>query len=436
MPLYKKRWLQISVVISAIGIFSIASSQAEEKYKDLQIFTKVLNLIQKYYVEDVDATKLIYNGIKGMISGLDPHSSFLPPEYFKEFQEETAGEFNGIGVEISVQNDILTVISPIEDTPAWKAGIKAGDKIMIINGESTKGFSLADAAQKMKAKDNGKIRLGIMREGFKKIQTFTIERGTVKVRSVKFSDLEGGYGYFKITGFIENTFKDFESLIKKFSKKNNNEIKGIIIDLRNNPGGLLDQATKLSDLFLTEGVIVSTMGRGGKDKDVIYATAKDGMVGFPIVIIINEYSASASEIFAGALQDNNRAVILGQQSFGKGSVQTVVKLGDGSGLKLTVARYYTPKGTEIQAKGIKPDLMVEDLDLDAFEKAKVKKLIKREADIEGHLESSNEKSKLPVETNDVREKLLKDDYQVLQALNYLKAAKVFSKGNSPTKISK
>lgn len=428
MLLFKRKWFQFLLTVIFFTSFSLVTVTAQEKYKDLQIFTKVLNLIQKYYVEDVDATKLIYGGIKGMISSLDPHSSFLPPEYFKEFQEETSGEFNGIGVEISVQNDILTVISPIEDTPAWKAGIKAGDKIVTINGESTKGFSLADAAQKMKTKDKEKIKLGIMRDGFKKPQIFMIERGTVKVKSVKFTDLENGYAYFKITGFIENTFKDFDDQITKFNKKNK-EIRGIIIDLRNNPGGLLDQAIKLSDFFLTEGVIVSTMGRGGKDKDVVSATSKDGLTGFPMVLIINEYSASASEIFAGALQDNNRAVVLGQRSFGKGSVQTVVKLGDGSGLKLTVARYYTPKGTEIQAEGIKPDLLVEDLDVEALEKAKVKKLVKREADIEGHLESSHErdKSKVPATADEIRDKMLKEDYQVLQALNYLKAAKVFSK---------
>lgn len=417
----------IAVLVVAGGVSW--STLAEEKYKDLQIFTKVLNLIQKLYVEDVDATKLIYGGIKGMIAELDPHSSFLPPEYFKEFQEETSGEFNGIGIEISIMNDMLTVISPIEDTPAWKAGVKAGDRIVSINGESTKGFSLADAAQKMKAKENSKIELGIMRDGFKKPKIFSMERASVKVKSVKFTDMDSGFGYFKITGFIENTYKDFESLFDKFEKKNKDGVKGIIIDLRNNPGGLLDQSIKLSDYFLTEGVIVSTMGRGGKDKDVVYATSSNGKSGFPIVIVINEYSASASEIFAGALQDNNRAVVLGQRSFGKGSVQTVVKLGDGSGLKLTIARYYTPKGTEIQSEGIKPDLLVDDVDLEAFEKAKVKKLIKRESDLDGHLISSNEKAikdKNALELTAQREKLLSEDYQVLQALNYLKAWKVFN----------
>lgn len=402
---------------------------ADEKYQELQVFVKVLNLIEKYYVEEVDTQKLIYGGIKGMLAELDPHTSFLTPEYFKEFQEETAGEFNGIGIEISVVNDALTVISPIEDTPAWKAGIKAGDKILTINGESTRGFTLSDAAQRMK-KDNNKIQLGIMREGFKKIQVFDVWREQIRVKSVKFTDLENGYAYFRVTTFIENTFKDFEKLLADFRSKN--EIKGVIIDLRNNPGGLLEQAIKLSNLFIKEGTIVITMGRNGRDKEVVTAKPGSTWTDFPIVIVVNEFSASASEIFSGALQDNNRAIILGQRTFGKGSVQTVVKLGDGSGLKLTIARYYTPKGTEIQSEGIKPDVLVEDFDTEALEKVKIKKNIRREKDIEGHLESlkekreKNSKSEIVVTNKD---KLLHGDYQISQAFNYLKAIKALRKQN-------
>lgn len=424
---------------------------AKDRYQDLQIFTKVLNLVQQYYVEDVDSQKLIYGGIKGMLQELDPHTNFLPPEVYKEFETETSGEFGGIGIEITVQNDILTVLSPIEDTPAWNAGIQAGDKVVEINGESTKGYSLAEAALKMRGKRGSKVRLGIFREGFEKPKEFVIERGVVKVRSVKYTDLEEGYGYIRLTSFIENSAPEIEKALKQI-QKDHKEIKGLIIDLRRNPGGLLDQAIKISDFFLEQGVIVSTIGRNKREKEVVHAKKDGTYSGFPIIVLINEYSASASEILAGALQDNKRALVMGQQSFGKGSVQSVVKLGDGSGLKLTVARYYTPSGKSIQAEGIKPDVMIEDVDPEAYKKAVIKKEIRREQDISRHLLGTKEqeaakskgkesdepvsywwkqdgtekdkdkKAKLPP-----REKLLTEDFQVQQAYNYLKAWKVMEK---------
>lgn len=421
-----------------IGIFiateimtnSDMKSYAEDKYKDLQIFAKVLNLIQRYYVEDVDAAKLIQGGIKGMLSELDPHTNYLPPDIFKEFQDETSGEFGGIGIEISVQDEVLTIISPIEDTPAWNAGIKAGDKIVSINGESTKGLSLVEAAQRMKGDLGEVIHLGIMRKEFDKAKVFDIKRGKVRLKSVKSTDMLDGYLYVRITSFIENTHSDFEKIMKAHVKKYG-RAKGIIIDLRNNPGGLLDQAVKMADTFLDEGIIVSTIGRDPKEKEVISAKKDQNTDDFPVIIVLNEYSASASEIFAGAMQDNNRALVLGQRSFGKGSVQSVVKLGDGSGLKLTVARYYTPKGTEIQAEGIKPDIVVDDVDPEAYEKALVKKNVRRESDITRHLKGKTERGavvKAPqVGTLSSRDELLSKDFQVTQAFNYLKASKVFRK---------
>lgn len=449
------RW---TVLVAALAAMTF-SVFADERYQELQLFAKVLNLVQQYYVEEVDTKKLIYGGIKGMLRELDPHTNFLPPDIYKEFETETSGEFGGIGIEITVQNGILTVISPIEDTPAWKAGIKAGDKIIEIDGESTKGFSLAEAAQKMKGKKGAVIKLGIFRDGFERPKDFAIERGTVKIKSVKYLDLDGGYAYIRITSFIENSSSDLDKAIKAHEKKYK-DVKGLLIDLRRNPGGLLDQAIQISDLFLEQGTIVSTMGRNQKEKEVVYAKKGGTVKNFPIIILVDEYSASAAEILAGALQDNRRALIMGHRTFGKGSVQSVVKLGDGSGLKLTVGRYYTPNGRSIQAYGIVPDIELEDFAPEVLEQARVKHDVRREKDMRGHLVGDSEdgedtagpaaiaspkagakakkddKSKeqfkkvqywwtetdsKPDKELTPKDKLLKDDFQVQQAFNYLKA---------------
>ena len=412
---------------------------AEDRYAGLQLFAKVLNLVQQYYVEPVDTQKLLNGGIKGMLKELDPHTNYLPKQIYKEFESETSGEFPGIGVEITLKEGILTVISSVEDTPAWKAGVKAGEKIVEIDGESTKGLSLVEAAQKMRGKRGSKVKLAIFRDGFKEPQNFEITRGVVKLKSVKYTNLEDGYAYVKLTSFIETTFSELTKAIKRHEKKQK-DLKGLIIDLRKNPGGLLDQAVKVSDLFLEKGKIVSTIGRDKKQEEIIYANKKETKVGFPIVILIDEYSASASEIVAGAMQDNKRALIMGQRSFGKGSVQSVVKLGDGSGLKLTVARYYTPSGKSIQAQGVQPDVIIDKLDPKVIKEALVTKPVRREKDIKGHLKADrSDKDKKPNNDHlaywwlqsDVKEtdlspkaKLLRNDFQVLQAYNYLKAWKV------------
>lgn len=375
------------VILMVLGLMTFSPqtmSYAKDRYLDLQLFTKVLNLVQQYYVEEVDIKKLIYGGIKGMLRELDPHTNFLPPEIFKEFESETSGEFGGLGVELTVIKGVLTVISPIEDAPAWIAGVKAGDKIVSINGESTKGLSLVEAAQKMKGSKGSKIVLEIFRDGFDQPKNFSIVRGTVKIRSSKYTDLENGYAYIRLTSFIENSYRDMSSQIKKHIQKYKT-MKGLIIDLRRNPGGLLDQAIKISDMFLDKGTIVSTVGRNRKDAEITYAKDDKELPDFPVIVLIDEYSASASEILAGALQDNKRALIMGQRSFGKGSVQSVVKLGDGSGLKLTVARYYTPSGRSIQSLGIQPDVTIDNLSQEVIEKAIVKSDIKRERDMKGHL---------------------------------------------------
>lgn len=412
------------------------SFASDDRYLNLQIFAKVLNIVQQYYVEPVDSQKLIYGGIKGMLRELDPHTNFLSPEIYKEFESETTGEFGGIGIEISIEDGILTIISPIEDTPAWKAGIQPSDKIVEIDGVSTKGMSLAEAAQKMKGKNGDKIKLGIMRDSFDEPKVFVIKRDVVKLHSVKFVDMDDGYGYIRLTSFIENSAKEMKEKLLALKAKHKN-IKGVILDLRRNPGGLLDQAVQISNLFLDRGVIVSTIGRDKTKKEIIQAKSSGAFSGFPVIVLINESSASASEIVAGALKDNKRALIMGKRSFGKGSVQSVVKMGDGSGLKLTVARYYTPNGISIQAEGITPDIEVDEVDAATLEKAITHKSVKRESDIEGHLLSESEKNKKQDSKGttwwkkfDNKEKtdkqsLIKDDYQVLQAYNYIKAWKVF-----------
>lgn len=448
----------IKVIIGAVLSVSLIlilspqwSAVAKERYEDLQLFAKVLNLVQQYYVEETNTTDLIYGGIKGMLRELDPHTNFLPPKIFKEFESETQGKFGGLGIEITVQNGVLTVISPIEDTPAWKAGVKAGDKIVEIDGESTKGLSLAEAAQKMKGKMGTKVRLGIFREGLEKPIQIVVERGVVKIKSVKYIDLGDGYAYLRLTSFIENSAKDVELHLKNHLKKSK-VIKGVIFDVRRNPGGLLDQAVRISDMFLNEGVIVTTVSRNKKEREVLHAKRSGTLDDFPMIILIDEYSASASEILAGALQDNRRALVMGQRSFGKGSVQSVVPLGDGSGLKLTVARYYTPSGRSIQAEGIHPDVVVEQLDSKALQDAKRQQMAKREKDIQGHLRGEGEEggeepqSGAGQPTNgsaqrafwwtgggdkpkelSLKEKLLAEDYQAQQAYNYLMAWTTMSK---------
>lgn len=439
------------ISLSVVLLFVVFSAKpmwswAEERYSDLQNFSKILNLVQQYYVEPVDTKKLISGAIKGMLRELDPHTNYMPADIFKDFESETAGEFGGLGIEISIQNGVLTIISPIEDTPAWKAGIKPGDKVIAIDNNSTKGFSLVEASALLKGKRGEPVVLSVVRDSSEKPLDITVVRGQVKIKSVKATVLDDGYLYIKVTSFIETTSKELEKVLADYKSNNKGKMEGILIDLRKNPGGLLDQAIKICDMFLKEGVIVSTIARDPKNKDVTTASKKAQYADVPIVILINEYSASASEIVAGALQDNKRALIVGERSFGKGSVQSVIKLGDGSGLKLTVARYYTPSGTSIQSEGIKPDIEIEDVNSELFSKALNEKKAVREQDITGHLVGEKEKkkgvSKVKIDTSaaawwkDVaskkdselteKERLFKTDYQGYQAYSYLKAIKTLS----------
>ena len=438
-----------------LGLSFGNSNKTQETYKNLEVFANVLNEIQKNYVEEVDPKLLLEGAIKGMLAALDPHSSYMTPDDFKEMQVETKGSFNGIGIEITLKEGVLTVVSPIEGTPAFKAGIKAGDMIVKIAGESTKDMSLMEAIKKLRGPKGSEVTISIFRQGWTESKEITITRDVIPLYSVRSKSLEPGYVYVRITNFQANTGKDLKKALKDLSQ--DKELAGLILDLRNNPGGLLDQSVKVADFFLTEGDIVSTRGRL-TDQDMEYkAHTSSDDYSFPMVVLVNGGSASASEIVAGALQDHKRALILGTQTFGKGSVQTIIPMSDGAGLRLTTARYYTPNGTSIQAKGITPDALVPERSPYAEQpdtNGKPKKTL-RESDLRHHLKNGNEPVKngnepaeekqdtppaqddkkiedqekaAPPDDAESDQKLedVEKDYQLNTALTVLKSLKVFS----------
>lgn len=329
----------------------------EKIYKSLDLFSKVLYIVEKEYVDEVDGEELVYGAIKGMLGTLDPYSVFLTPDVYKELKVDTVGRFGGVGLEITLQDGVLTVVSPIEDTPAAKAGIQPGDRILKINGKSTKGMNLADAVRRMRGSSKSKVMLTLYREGVKKPFDVKLKREVIQVKSVKADMLDGNIAYLRLTNFQERTTDELKEKLKELEKKAGGPFQGIILDVRNNPGGLLEEAVTVSDLFLDEGLIVTTKGRVGVT-DERRASAGGDYLKEKMVILINRGSASASEIVAGALRDNKRAKTLGTKTFGKGSVQTVIDLGEGTGLKLTIAKYYTPSGESITGTGITPDFEV------------------------------------------------------------------------------
>ncbi len=332
------------------------SALSNKTYEKLKVFTDVLEIIKKSYVEDVKTEDLITGAIDGMLNSLDPHSAYLTADMYRELQVETKGSFGGVGMEVAIKDGILTVIAPIEDTPAYQAGVKSGDKILKINEESTKGLSLMECVKRLRGPKGTKVTIAIIREGFTQPKDVTIVRDIIKIQSVKFKTLEKGYGYLRISQFQEKTSADAARALEAMQKENPEGLSGLILDLRNNPGGLLDQAVEVSDLFLDSGVIVTIKGRGEEGKTAFNAHQEGTMPHWPMVVLVNHGSASASEIVAGALQDYGRAVIMGSKTFGKGSVQTIIPLDDGSGIRLTTARYYTPKGRTIHEQGIQPDI--------------------------------------------------------------------------------
>ncbi len=324
-------------------------------YRSLDLFTKAIYLVETEYIEEIDGDKLIYGAVQGMMDTLDPYSIFLTPDVYQELKSDTTGRFGGIGIEITLKDGIVTVVSPLEGSPAAKAGIRPGDRILKINEHSTKGMNLVEASRKLRENKNRRIKLTIWREGLKKPLVISLRRETIQLKSVESKTLTSGAIYIRLTNFQEGSTLELEKKLLEYKSLPKTPI---ILDLRNNPGGLLSEAVGMANLFLESGVIVSTRGRSGTPKEVQRATEDGVYFTYPLVILINEGSASASEILAAALQENHRAKVIGQTSFGKGSVQTVIDLGEKTGLKLTIAKYYTPKGKSIHGKGIKPDLEV------------------------------------------------------------------------------
>ena len=391
--------------------------------EDIRSLSEVFGKVKQHYVEDIEDKVLLENAIRGLLTGLDPHSAYLDKDAFTELREGTSGEFGGLGIVVGMKDGFVNVISPIDDTPAERAGVKSGDLIIRLDDKNVKGMTLEDAVSIMRGKPNTDIELTIVREGADKPLKIEITRAIIKIQSVRSKSLDKGFGYIRVSAFQERTGADLRKAISKLKKANNKKLKGLVLDLRNNPGGLLSAAVEVSDAFLEGGTVVSIKGRDESNTTTYSAKGLDLINEAPIVVLINGGSASASEIVAGALQDHKRAIIMGTLSFGKASVQTVVPLGNGSALKLTTARYYTPSGTSIQAKGITPDIVLDDVKVSKAEDNGFKRT--KEKDLTGHLENgdSDKKSKnKKSDKNDKDDKLVlaKDDYALYEALNLLK----------------
>ena len=415
--------LVVGVLVSiGHGVFAEReAAQATLPVEELRTFSDVFGRIKNDYVEPVEDKTLIENAIRGMLTGLDPHSAYLDSEQFKELQVGTTGQFGGLGIEVGMEDGFVKVIAPIDDTPAQRAGIKAGDLVIRLDDTPVKGMTLNDAVKIMRGKPGTSIELTIVREGLDKPLQIKITRDIIKVKSVKSRTLAPGFGYLRISQFQSKTADYMVDAINSLKKENGGELKGLILDLRNNPGGVLNGAVAVSDAFLTKGLIVYTEGRIDDSSLRFNATPDDIIDNAAMVVLVNQGSASASEIVAGALQDHKRAIIMGEQTFGKGSVQTILPLSGGTALKLTTARYYTPSGRSIQAEGIKPDI-----ELRSLEVAEVEKSIEplKEADLSGHLQNGNGGGKKKHDESKGEESgtdtLAHDDYQLYEALNMLK----------------
>lgn len=414
----------------SIEAFALKPGNSTLPLAQLKKFSEVYARIKNDYVETVDDKKLITDAISGMLKGLDPHSDYLNEDNFKELREGTSGEFGGLGIEVGQENGFIKVIAPIDDTPAKKAGIKSGDLIIRLNDKSVKGMSLSDAVKLMRGKPGEAIDVVITREGTPKSIKIKVVRAIIKIKSVKQRILEKDYGYLRISSFQNKTTTSTRDAIAKLKKENKGNINGLVLDLRDNPGGVLTAAVGVSDAFLSSGNIVYTEGRVEDAVSSFDATPDDLLDGAPLVVLVNQGSASASEIVAGALQDHKRALILGTKTFGKGSVQTVLHLDEKTGLKLTTARYFTPSGRSIQAKGIDPDITVEALEFKTRETIASKVSPLSEADLSGHLSNPNNKKKKDKtsNTNEVvetpyseKKSLAEEDYQLYEALNILKS---------------
>ncbi len=410
------------------GVLARKSVDTELPLDDLRTFTEVFAKIKNDYVEAIEDKTLLENAIRGMLSGLDPHSAYLVPEDYKELQAGTSGEFGGLGIEVGMEDGFVKVIAPIDDTPAHRAGVKAGDLIIRLDDTPVKGMTLGDAVKIMRGKPGSEIVLTIIRDAREQPLKITIVRAVIKVTSVKSRTLENGYGYVRITQFQSRTGENLREAISALKKSNGGSLSGVVLDLRNNPGGVLSAAVSVSDAFLKKGIIVYTEGRLEEAKLKFNAKPTDILNGAPIVVLVNGGSASASEIVAGALKDHQRAIIMGSKTFGKGSVQTILPMENGSALKLTTARYYTPSGTSIQATGIVPDIVLENVKLARVEEPDLTRI--KEADLAGHLGGENPTEGAPEADAQEPTDFAREDYALYEALNLLKGLTILQKGAS------
>lgn len=431
-----------SLASSAYFVSQVAAKEdhSSDRYASLKIFTDVLAIVEKNYVEPVNLKDLVEGAVKGMLLTLDPHSSYMDSSTYKELQVETQGKFGGLGIEITIKDGILTVVSPIEDSPAARVGIKPGDQIIKIGREFAKDLSLVDAVKKMRGPKGTSVKISVHREGRKSLIPFTVVRDDIKVKSVRSRILENGYGYVRLAQFQDGSTKEFKEALKSITEKSvNGQIKGLVLDLRNNPGGLLNEAVRVSDLFLKDGVVVYTEGRLESQKQKYFAHDDKNEPEYPIVILVNGGSASASEIVSGSMQDSARALIVGEQTFGKGSVQTVLPMEQGDALRLTTALYFTKSGRSIQAQGVTPDIKVETPKQKEEELIEEEEMEARESNLPGAFKNPNAKDEKQEAEEEVKKKgpeplrvgsreameakldeLLKVDTQLAEALKFLK----------------
>jgi carboxyl-terminal processing protease len=416
----------LGFLAGAQGNRIVRNADGQEAYEYMKTFSDVLEIVKRNYVDEVKDKDLIYAGVKGMVESLDPHSSFMSPEAFKDMQSETKGQFEGIGAEITIKDGFPTVVTAIEDTPAYKAGLKSADHILRIDAKPTKNMSLVDAVKMIRGQKGKAVTLTIMREGFNIPKDIQVLRDVIKVKSIKYRMLDDNYAYIRVTQFQERTGKDLDAAVKELRKSAKGDLKGILLDLRNNPGGLLDQAVEVCEEFMSDGLVTYIQERKPDQNKKFMAHNKDAFAG-PVVVLVNEGSASGSEIVAGALQDSKRGIIVGTKTFGKGSVQTILPLTDGSAVRLTTAKYYTPSGRSIQADGIHPDIAIEN---DYTKKKGEKWTPPEEKDLDRHLPGEKKaddqqiEPKTPADLNITPDGTLKgqdDDMQLAMGFQILKS---------------
>jgi carboxyl-terminal processing protease len=441
-PLSNAKVVLVAASVSALIVATLAGvatalPRKNSPYQKLAMLSRVLSYVEQSYVEEVDADEMVYGAIKGMVETLDPHSTFLRPEQYREMKNDTSGQFSGVGIEVDVRDGVLTVLSVMEGTPASRAGILPGDQILRIDDQPTRGMT--DYVQRMRGKRGTQVQLSILRRGQKDPRPLALTREIIKVRSVEYFSFEPGYGVVKVKQFTENVDHDVELALAALEKEAGGRLHGLVLDLRNNPGGLLDQAVRIADSFIDSGLIVRTEGRNGRILDEERAHQRGTRSDFPVICLVNGGSASAAEIVAGALQDHGRGLVMGTQTFGKGSVQTIIELEDGSALKLTIARYFTPAGRSIQEKGITPDVVVDQVRMSEVRPLTAEEPAQKERDLHGHLKNKQrDGSRMRVGPPPGYAVITQhasggEDFQLRTAYDYLKAWTILSARFVPKK---